>query len=886
MSDPTLPDDELQEVHSLVLACLDVPDPEGELERRTVGRPHLRPLVRQALARARSGHEEAAESAIPERIGPFRIVRQLGSGGMGAVYLAEQEEPIARTVALKLVKLGMDTDEVLRRFEVERRTLALMNHDNIARVFDAGKSARGQPYFAMEYVPGTPITRFADAHALTLGKRLMLMLEVCAGVQHAHQRGIVHRDLKPANILVVEQEGEGESTRRSVPKIIDFGLARAVEPQRDATELTMAGTALGTPAYMSPEQASGFETVDTRTDVYALGVVLYELLIGELPFGAAELLDKGPEEMRRLVREVEPLRPSRKLAQLGAGVDEVARRRGTTPATLLRALQRDLDWIVMLALRKEREERYASVGDLAADLRRYLNDEPVSATAPSTFYRVSKLLRRHRRQAVAAGLVLASLVAGLIVSLVFLFEARFARDRLDPLVLQALQHEAEDELWPVHPRVAARMQRWLERAEGLRDRVPVQRTYLADLEAQASAAVATDSVLAEVLREQRQVVHQMADLCAPEPTPTNIAGVAKRLEAARTLARRTVDDHAEVWARARAAIAQSDGVHASTLYQGLDLPPQLGLVPLGMDPASELWEFYHPDSGEPDAPLPARGASGRIEMRPELGFVFVLVPGGTFTMGADAEHGGGVPDEPDEAPRHAVTLGAFFLCKYECTQAQWRRLVGTTPSLYGVGAPIPRGSPAITWTNPVESVLWNDVARTCAHYDLTLPTEAQWEYACRAGTTTRYSFGDDPGRIPDDLDMGAFANVADAFAKAKARGWTVNEPWDDGHVVHAPAGSFRPNQFGLHDLHGNVLEMCQDFEWPYDHPVREGDGLRLPAVGGEAPANPNLRIGRGGSWQDGCLRARSADRQEVPIYLASDLIGFRPARAVEGPSAW
>ncbi|MEZ5966464.1 MAG: bifunctional serine/threonine-protein kinase/formylglycine-generating enzyme family protein [Planctomycetota bacterium] len=869
MTDGTLSDGAMRELHSLVMACLGTSDPEHEVLQRTAERPDLRPLALQIVRRAQAS-PRTLDAGVPTCVGPFRIVRELGAGGMGAVYLAEQTEPIARIVALKLVKLGMDTDAVLRRFDFERQTLARMNHDNIARVFDAGRSERGQPYFVMEYVPGVPITKFADARGLGLAKRLHLLLSVCAGVQHAHQRGIVHRDLKPANILVVESDDGG------VPKIIDFGLARAVEQTGDATELTMAGSVLGTPAYMSPEQAGAADSVDTRADVYALGVVLYELLTGELPFSNAELMSRGPDEMRRVIREVEPPRPSRKLAQPGVDAAGAAAARSMSLPALNGALQRELDWVVMLALRKEREERYASVGEFAADLRRYLNDEPVSATAPSTIYRARKLLRRYRVQAIAAASVLLALVGGLAASLWFLFEARFAKDRLDPLVLRALEQEAAHELWPVHPARVVRMQRWLERAEGLRQRLGLQRAYLAELEARASgAATVGDPLLVEQLREQRQVVRAMVRLCDTAPTETNIAGVSARLRAAGSVQARTVEAYAQQWQAARTAIARSER------YRGLDLPPQLGLVPLGVDPHSELWEFYHPDSGAPDAPLPERDAGGHVPMTEASGLVFVLVPPGTFTMGADRAHDGDAC-EPDEAPRHEVALEAFFLSKFECTQAQWRRWAGTTPSLYRPGSKMPAGLPQIGWTNPVESVTWDEVVALTARYCLELPTEAQWEYACRGGTTTRYAFGDDPARVTSGsgspLDMGHYDNIADAFGAKAASGWPASEAWTDGHVVHAPVGTFLPNPFGLHDMHGNLREMCRDPRLPYGNPVQPGDGLRLPTA--DASPDPGRRIGRGGCWQDDAMRARCADRQEVPVLIPSDLIGFRPARQV------
>jgi formylglycine-generating enzyme required for sulfatase activity len=263
-------------------------------------------------------------------------------------------------------------------------------------------------------------------------------------------------------------------------------------------------------------------------------------------------------------------------------------------------------------------------------------------------------------------------------------------------------------------------------------------------------------------------------------------------------------------------------------------------------------------------------------MRPETGFVFVLLAGGTFRMGSERERDG--RSEKDETPAHEVTLAPFFLSKFECTQAQWRRLFdGSVPSHYSPDYRLPDGVPAVTWTNPVEQMFWDEAVALCRRYGFALPTEAQWEFACRAGSTGIYAWGDDPAGLERQ------DNVADAFAATKARGWPAFESWADGHVVHAPAGSFAANGFGLHDMHGNVMEMCADARLPYDRPARPGDGLRL---GDDPPRGaPAIRIGRGGCWQFDAGYARCADRQEVQPRAASDLIGFRPARPLHARRA-
>jgi len=357
-------------------------------------------------------HWDLLKEKPGSRIGPYLITHVLGEGGMGIVYLAQQEEPVRRQVALKVIKPGMDSKRVIARFDAEKQALALMQHPHIAGVYDAGLTLTGRPYFVMEYVKGIPITDYCDQHKLTIEDRLGLFVQVCQAVQHAHQKGIIHRDIKPSNILVTSENDQ------VIPKIIDFGIAKATgKPLTERTLQTEDTQLLGTPEYMSPEQADmATEDVDTRSDVYSLGVLLYVLLTGVLPFDSETLRDSGIENIRKTIRETGPKTPSTRLTSLGEEAAKIAEMRGMEISTLTKHLKKELEWIPLKAMRKERAERYRSASELADDIDNYLKGAPLIAGPPTSLYRLKKFVRRNAVLSAAVLAVAATIILGLVAT--------------------------------------------------------------------------------------------------------------------------------------------------------------------------------------------------------------------------------------------------------------------------------------------------------------------------------------------------------------------------------------------------------------------------------------------------------------------------------------
>ena len=840
------------------------------------------------------------------RVGAFVLLERIGAGAMGTVWRAERaDKSYTQHVAVKLLPPGLESDETLARFRRERAMLARLEHPGIARLIDGGATENGVPYLVMEYVDGLPIDRFCEERRLPVEARLALFVEVCDAVQAAHRSLVVHRDLKPANILV-------DTTGRA--RLLDFGIAKLLDRGEDGAreaDLTFAGERLMTPRYASPEQVRG-EPVTTATDVYSLGVLLYEILSGRLPYRTPA---DTVRELETAILDQEPEKPS------------AAARRAPGKADVARRLAGDIDTIVLRAMAKEPAARYPSAESLAEDVRRHLRGQPVLARKDTLAYRASKFVKRHRLAVAAAA---AAALVALASAVAIVRSARLASERLtDVLRLSDLtrlsDYTAEAEsLFPALPDKVRDFEAWLAKARDLARSLPEHRSSLdairaralpyddaareADRRADPKSGRLEDLLVqlestrarierdperaAELRRRLEEIEGEIAAIGSPMPSRRTwrfasveeqwqhdklaelvagleafsaegqglVARVEGRLERARTIRADSIESHRAEWA---AAIASIRDPFECPAYGGLVLAPQLGLVPLGRDPESGLHEFAHVATGT----VPARAADGKLAIGEGTGLVFVLVPGGTFLMGAEAKSGDAAA-RPDESPRHDVALDPFFLSKYEMTQGQWSRFTGSNPSVYRAGQK--HGSVMLDLRHPVDSVTWEECERTLGRMRLALPTEAQWEYAARAGTATPWWTG------ADRESLRGAANLADAAAARNGAAWQTVRDWpgyDDGHVVHAPADAFRANPWGFANVAGNVWEWCADEYAGYDVPVEKGTGLR------RWKGTPT-RSGRGGSFMEAAVSLRSAHRGNGPTNVRQTSIGVRPALAI------
>ena len=803
---------------------------------------------------------EASEDARLEaalggslEVGPYLVLRQLGRGGQGVVYLA-QDARLGRTVAIKmLTHWGASSDEALQRFRREAEIASGIDHPSICKIYDTGVD-RGTPYIVLQYVEGVSLAqRLHESERLQsgvvrlegcedeadfdvnddIGVVVQFFAEMAQALDTAHERGVIHRDVKPSNVLVTPDCG---------PMLMDFGIARSEE---ETSALTRSGDLFGTPTYMSPEMldpSSG--SVDRRTDVWSLGVCLYECLTLQVPFHGRDF-----KAVLRQVAIRDP-RPPRKLNP---------------------RIPRDLEAIVLKALEKDTGRRYGTAAELAEDLNRFLQLQPIRARSITAAGRLIRFARREPAKAVAIVLGALLVVGG---PLVFGVQQSLARQQADSLrktgderladfrrmadVRRLVDYLREaEELWPAHPDKLDAMQTWLDKAHSLVSRLPIHRTKLDEIQARLSDDAETrweEGVLSELV----QGVEVLAD---PDPHVGAIANVEERMAFARTVRERTIVGRQAEWDRAVASISDEE---ECPQYEGRTISPQLGLIPLGRDPGSGLWEFYHPQSGA----SPERDDEGQLVIAPHSGLVLVLLPGGTFNMGsrpADAQHPLGSPnvvvyDVPDSV--HPVTLDPFFISKYEMSQGQWERIAGSNPMPADQ-----RGS-----SNPVGNVSWTDCKRVLKRLDLSMPTEAQWEYAARAGTTTTWWTGSDV-----ESTRGAANTVStEAAGHLEKDEWRLerNGSISDGYAGLAPVTALLPNPFGLYGIIGNVWEWCNDAHGPYDLPVSPGDGARM------VPNGTQYNF-RGGCFQYGISVSRSSFRgSNLPDDRDYDL-GVRPARPLD-----
>jgi len=820
---------------------------------------------------------------------------EIAKGGMG-VILKVWDSVLRRVLAMKIIRDadgappgGGDSPAVderdLARFLEEAQVTAQLDHPGIVPVHELGIDPLGRVFFSMKLVKGRDLRTildlvFAEKEDWNETRAIGVILKVCEAMAYAHAKGVIHRDLKPGNVMV---GSFGEVF------VMDWGLAR-VEGKRDTKDLrlraedvalsslktdrrreretnpdspiiTMGGTIVGTPAYMPPEQSLGaIEKLGPRSDVYAIGAMLYHLLARQMPY-----VPPGARLSVRAILEKVQLGPPTPLCDIRKDVPpELA-------AIVEKAMQRDI------------ERRYAGTMALADDLRAYLERRVVKAYETGAVAELKKWVERNKPLA-------ATIAATLLILVVSLFVINGARLRADENAIEANRQKEEvlrladvrrlqdlevdaTRFWPAYAENDTAIEEWLRRAKLLVEHLPAHEDRLREIRTQAlpepereehprslaaevalgylddgEATSSTARFESTTMAWQHGVMTDLVDgvraLASDEVgwTATTIRSLDRRLEFSRNVRQRTVDDQERAW---REAV---EAVRTSAVYSGLELTPEIGLVPIGADPLSGLYEFWHFQSGE----RPKRGPDGRIVRDEAMGIVLVLIPGGTFAMGSREEDQFA---EVDELPfRERVSIDAFFLSKYEMTQRQWLRFAGENPS----GLRTETQQVRITLEHPVERMNWEEAVRLLFQMDLFLPTEAQWEYAARAGQPGLWWTGNDPSEI------------------RKAENQDRIDPPDtaDGDVweLHAPVGSRRPNPFGLYDVLGNVFELCMDAFCSYEEPPRPGDGLR-PTTG-----RPSMVVRRGGSWSESAKICRIANRDKLSPTSRYPNTGIRPAR--------
>ncbi len=858
--------DRAQQKSYVALACQG--DPQLELEVLELLDSHASPnaYLQQPPVIDNTDDLNRFDHRNESQIGRYKILQEIGEGGFGVVYMAEQVEPVRRKVALKVIKPGMDSRTVIARFEAERQALAMMNHLNIARVLDGGSTSSGYPYFVMDLVRGIPITEYCDQANLPTKQRLELFISVCHAIQHAHQKGIIHRDIKPSNIMVTLHDS------LPVVKVIDFGVAKALNQQlTEKTLFTSYGAMVGTPQYMSPEQAamSGLD-VDTRSDIYSLGVLLYELLTGRTPFSKEQLNKAGFEDLKRLICETEPTKPSMALSTFDEPtVTKIAHHRQLEPQALSRILRGELDWIVMKALDKERTRRYSTAFELAEDLQRYLANEPVTACPPSIAYRTQKYVRRHRAlMATAATILLAISASAVIAGRGWVNERRihsqlqFKQDEL----LQQITHsvvsaeanqleQAIQNLLPLNQMGEAKIREVVSK-EKLTFAQQVN-TKIALGELKPSEKVG-DFLLENIGAMDRGLCQSLVSvLRKTDYDPQLLTNFARHAEQARDLPTKSriaivglylrnpaiakdmlqfgVDPiqrshflqtfsrwHGSLSELAQYTKSLSDSAFRSGLIQAVGLVEAYEISQADRDAWIPLLRQWNESASDLVTRNSAQWLMRRwsIELPPptatkprathdwfvnEAGITMRRIQPGRFTMG-DWEgivHVDFVT-QYEESPRQVEITRPFYLADREATAAQFRQWAATKAILGSESTT--DDFPTADWSRglAMQFCNWlseNEKLQPCYRLETTaeskkhmdgwrlnpdangyrFPTEAEWEYACRAGTITQFSWGQDQ----------------------KFRSLFVTE---DPH----PVGITLPNPWGLFDMHGSLLEACED----------------------------------------------------------------------------